>query len=79
MVRNIKAEWFSLNLFRYHNEDALKFHDERLQGDVPSLSFNPIRASDAGEYYCSAENEVGKGQSNMVKLNVICKKFKITS
>ena len=73
MVRMIWLEWFSLNVFRYHNEDALDFRDVRLQIDVPAISFTPIQASDAGEYYCLAENEVGQGQSHTVKLNVICK------
>ena len=73
MVRNIFIEWFSFNLLRYHNGDVLDLNDVRLQGDVPALSFTPVQVSDAGEYYCSAENEVGQGQSHMVKLHVICK------
>lgn len=37
------------------------------------LVFNSIRASDSGNYHCTAENELGKSRSNEMILDVNCK------
>ncbi|XP_033985826.1 B-cell receptor CD22-like [Trematomus bernacchii] len=36
----------------------------------PQLVFNSIQVSDSGQYFCSAENELGRGTSNYISIDV---------
>ncbi|KAM9363160.1 B-cell receptor CD22-like [Symphorus nematophorus] len=36
----------------------------------PQLVFSPIKTSDSGNYYCEAENELGKSRSEDISINV---------
>ena len=38
----------------------------------PQLVFSSIQSSDSGEYYCTAENELGKRTSEHVSVDVKC-------
>jgi len=71
----VEANPVNLTLVQwFHNEEPINTEDERFEWDaseVASLNINPVHASDSGEYYCMAENEIGQGQSELVMLNVI--------
>lgn len=41
-------------------------------GSEPHLVLSSIQSSDSGEYYCTAENELGKTSSKYVLINVKC-------
>uniref|UniRef100_A0A671YMS9 B-cell receptor CD22 n=1 Tax=Sparus aurata TaxID=8175 RepID=A0A671YMS9_SPAAU len=38
----------------------------------PQLVFSSIQSSDSGEYYCTAENELGRRTSEYIYINVTC-------
>ena len=38
----------------------------------PQLVFSSIQSSDSGEYYCTAENELGKKTSEYIFIDVKC-------
>uniref|UniRef100_A0A671TCW0 Ig-like domain-containing protein n=1 Tax=Sparus aurata TaxID=8175 RepID=A0A671TCW0_SPAAU len=38
----------------------------------PQLVFSSIQSSDSGEYYCTAENELGRRTSEYISINVKC-------
>uniref|UniRef100_UPI0037E8D22D B-cell receptor CD22-like n=1 Tax=Semicossyphus pulcher TaxID=241346 RepID=UPI0037E8D22D len=47
-----------------------KEHDHRLLQSNNQLVFRSIQASDSGEYYCTAENELGRKTSTKISVNV---------
>ncbi|XP_070771471.1 Fc receptor-like protein 5 [Enoplosus armatus] len=44
--------------------------NQTLPNKDPQLVFSSIRSSDSGEYYCAAENELGRRTSENVSINV---------
>ena len=38
----------------------------------PQLVFSSIQSSDSGEYYCTAENQLGRRTSEYIYVNVTC-------
>ena len=53
-----KFTWYKMNQALLRNE--------------PWLIFNNIQSSDSGEYYCTAENELGKRTSEYIFIDVKC-------
>lgn len=54
------------NSYKWHNETGAQLH----QGSVYTL---PNVSRHTGALYCTAINAVGRGKSNLVQLNVLCK------
>ncbi|KAL7403630.1 hypothetical protein ABVT39_003222 [Epinephelus coioides] len=50
--------------YTWHNEDGNLFHHPQRQ--KPQLVLSSIQSSDSGEYYCKAENELGRRTSNYI-------------
>lgn len=44
-------------------------------GYHPVLNLHNVTEEDAGEYVCSVENTVGKNFGDLVKIDVVCKKY----
>ena len=73
----IDANPMNLSLVEwYHNGHLINVENERFEGGTSepvSLAINPIIPQDAGDYSCSAQNEVGQDVSvNSVNLEVLC-------
>lgn len=41
-------------------------------GEEPQLFFTSLQASDGGEYYCTAENQLGVKTSERVSVKLLC-------
>ncbi len=49
-------------------------NDHKLVSKDQQLVFSSIQSSDSGEYYCTAENELGKRTSEHIFIDVKCEK-----
>ncbi|XP_049428400.1 hemicentin-2-like [Epinephelus fuscoguttatus] len=54
--------------YTWYSEDGNLFHHPQRQ--EPQLVFSSIQSSDSGEYYCKAENELGRRTSNYISIDV---------
>lgn len=46
--------------------------DRTLVGEEPQLFFRSLQASDCGEYYCTATNQLGMKMSPNVSVHLLC-------
>ncbi|KAL7404084.1 hypothetical protein ABVT39_009245 [Epinephelus coioides] len=54
--------------YTWYNEDGNLFRHSQRQN--PQLVFSSIQSSDSGEYYCKAENELGRRTSEFISIDV---------
>lgn len=54
------------NKYTWYKKNKIPLSEE------PQLVFNSIQASDSGEYYCVAKNDLGRHTSEYVSINVKC-------
>ncbi|KAJ8332894.1 hypothetical protein SKAU_G00417900 [Synaphobranchus kaupii] len=55
------------------------FKDNSLKNSGRSYTIKEIRSSDAGEYFCEANNEIGTDRSPHIHLKVLCLKVEMNS